>query len=166
MLASRRLLVCQGVVALTLLALVSLAAGRPGQSQAPASAKEATPAYQVTLFGILATPKSQVIDPKLAEVEPQLRQILPDFGFKRLGVKSRRLSAGQTIKCDLGEGRKARAELVNPLDADGKVEIKFTLEIPGQTPFSTVIKTPPNQLVFCDRALPNKDQLLIGLAAR
>jgi hypothetical protein len=164
--ASRRFVICQSMLALALFALIGLAAARPAP-QDPPPQPSSDSAFQVTLFGILATRADKTVDPKLSEVEPKLRQILPEFGFQRLAVKSRRLSAGQSIECDLGHGRSVEAQLLNPVDPDdGKLEIKFTIKVEGQKPFSTVVKTPPNQLVFCDRLLPNKDQLLIGLAAR
>jgi hypothetical protein len=56
--------------------------------------------------------------------------------------------------------------LVRSLDDDGKVELRCELFQDEAMRFSTVVKTPLNQLFFCQRPLPDKSQLLIGMGAR
>ena len=63
------------------------------------------PARQVTLFGVIATPHDLQIDPKLARVAPQLRKLLPNHGFRLLGVQSKRLTASQSLSCPLPPGQ-------------------------------------------------------------
>lgn len=124
------------------------------------------PARQVTLFGIEAIPNSTEIDPKLKKVESQLRRLLPNHGFKLLGTKSQRIEEGGSLTCDLGADFVAGAELVSALDQDGKIRLRVALEVQGQNEFSTLVKTPRNQLFFLDKTLPNGSRLLIGVGAR
>ncbi|HEV3121613.1 MAG TPA: hypothetical protein VGY53_06910, partial [Isosphaeraceae bacterium] len=63
-----------------------------------ASAQE-IPSRQVTLFGILATPGSNTIDPRLNSIAPELKRYWPNYGFKLLEVQSRRLMVGQSLTC-------------------------------------------------------------------
>ncbi len=133
---------------------------------APLLQAQAEPALQVTLFAIVATPDSGVIDPKLAPIAPQLRNLLPDHGFKLLGVRSRRLRAGQSIGCDLGQGLIASTTLVRPVDENGKVELHCILSANGIAQFNTLVTTPPNQLFFCDQMRDDGTRLLIGVGAR
>jgi hypothetical protein len=123
-------------------------------------------ARQVTLFAIIATPGSGELDPKLAGIEEQLRKLLPGHGFKLLDVRSKRLLTGESLRSDLGNGATASADLVQPLDANGKVELHCRLVQNGDVQFDTLVTTPPNQLFFCDRLLAGGQRLLIGVGAR
>ncbi len=131
----------------------------------PASA-QAAPSRQVTMFGILATPGGNQMDPKLKKIEPQLRKLFPNHSFKLLAVESKRLTPGQAITAKLGDGFVAGTELSSVLDNEGNVQFKFALDLNGQREFATFVKTPPNQLFFCDKMLPDQSRLLIGLGAR
>lgn len=132
----------------------------------PKAPAQVEPSRQVTLFGVAAVPGNPTIDPKLAKVAPQLRRLLPGHGFRLLGVKSERLQPGETLSCDLTEGWVAVTHLVDPLDANGKVQLRFALDHNGASQFSTAITTPPNQLTFCDKTLPDSSRILIGIGAR
>jgi len=123
-------------------------------------------ALQVTAFGVLALPGSAETDPRLADVAPMLHKLLPNYGFRRVGLKSKRLSVGQEIRCPLGAGRSAQIVLMDSAASGGEVKMKFTLKIANEAPFVDVVSTPPNQLVLVDRMLPTKERLLVGLAAR
>lgn len=126
----------------------------------------AAPARQVTLFGVIATPYDTAIDPKLARIEPQLRKLLPNHGFKLLGVQSKRLTAGQTLTCDLGSGFTAAATLNRPSDDDGKVRLQCAVLQNRAVQLESKVTTPPNQLFFCEKTLPNGTRLLVGIGAR
>jgi hypothetical protein len=121
---------------------------------------------QVTLFGVLATPGSTAVDPQLKSTLPQLRKLLPGHGFKLLEVQSKRLTIGQSITCDKLNQFTAEAGLINSLDDNGKVEIRFALGYQGQMQMATIVSTPPNQLFFFDKALDDGTHLLIGIGAR
>ena len=121
---------------------------------------------QVTVFGIIAQPGGSEIDPKLANIATALRKFRPDHGFKLRGVKSRSLAPGESVRCDLGDGLAAEAELLRGLDESGKVQIKFTLFRGERTEFTTTVATPPNQLFFCEKPVGTSDRLLIGVGAR
>jgi len=133
----------------------------PARAQGPMG-----PSRQVTLFGVIATPGGTAVDPKLVKVGPQLRQLLPKHSFKLLDVQSRRLAVGQTVACSLGPSYTAEAGLVSPLDDEGKVELRVAVE-QGGTPLAlTDVRTPPNQLFFCDKQLPDGSRLVVGVGAR
>ena len=135
-------------------------------NQAVWDTSEDVTARQVTVFAILATSDSAAIDPRLAGVETQLRKVMPDHGFKLLDVQSKRIGAKQAVSCDLGNGYKARTELVRPLDENGKVELRCSLALKAEPVFSTLVKTPPNQLFFYERSLKDGSRVLIGVGAR
>ena len=42
----------------------------------------------------------------------------------------------------------------------------MALERNGQTEFGTLVKTPPNQLFFLDKTMPDGSRLLVGVGAR
>jgi hypothetical protein len=123
-------------------------------------------ARQVTVFGILAVPNSRAIDPKLEKIETQLRKLLPNHGFKLIEVKSKRLVAGQEVRCGLGGGWTISTVLIDALDDDGKVRLQCELLLNEVAQFETLVSTPPNQLFFCDRLRPDGSHLLIGIGAR
>jgi hypothetical protein len=135
-------------------------------NQAVWDTSEDVTARQVTVFAILATADSTMIDPRLAGVEAQLRKVMPEHGFKLLDVQSKRIGAEQAVTCDLGNGYKARTELVRPLDENGKVELRCSLVLKAEPQFSTLVKTPPNQLFFYERSLKDGSRVLIGVGAR
>jgi len=133
----------------------------------PAVAQQGAPARQVTLFGIHAVPGASTVDPKLKKIEPQLKKLFPGHSFTLVKTESKRLTLGQSVTCTMAKtGFVAGAELVNVLDPDGNVQFKFALELNGQTEFATLVRTPPNQLFFCDKMLPDGSRLLIGLGGR
>jgi hypothetical protein len=140
------------------------AAQDQSQPKLKSSADEA--ARQVTVFAILATADPAAIDPRLASVNSQLCKVLPGHGFKLLDVKSKRIEATQSVTCDLGNGYKAETVLVRPLDENGKVQLRCNLSQQGTKEFSTLVKTPINQLFFYERSLKDGSRVLIGVGAR
>lgn len=131
----------------------------PSRAQTPAE-------RQVTLFGIIAVPGSNAIDPKLETIAPQLRKLLPGYGFKLLETRSERLATGGTIKCDMKNGFVAQSQLTQWVDPNGKVQLRFTLNYMGIPHLTTVVISPPNQLSFCEKRLPDGSRLLVGIGAR
>jgi hypothetical protein len=134
-------------------------------AEAPAQSADA-PARQVTVFGVLATPDDAHTDPKLAKIEPQLRKLLPKHGFRLLDVQTKRLTSGKSLTCDLEDGYTASTTLVEPLDLNGKVQLRCTLLQKQAVRFETKVTTPANQLFFCDKVLENGSRILIGIGAR
>lgn len=142
------------------------AAQQVGAAAVGALAQDDAGARQVTLFGVLATPGDASLDPKLAAVAAQLRKLLPNHGFRLLGVQSRRLTVNQTLSCPLGDGFVAEATLLDPLDANGKVQLRCAVALRQVPQLGTLVGTPPNQLFFCEKLLPNGQRLLVGVGAR
>jgi hypothetical protein len=124
------------------------------------------PSRQVTLFGILATPGSTTIDPQLKNMAPQLRKLLPGYGFKLLQVESKRLAVTQTVACEKLNQWSVETTLLDALDDNGKVQLRLALGYQGQLQMATIVSTPPNQLFFFDKALDDGSHLLIGIGAR
>ncbi len=125
------------------------------------------PSRQVTVFGIRALPDSDVLDPKLEPIAPQLRSLFPGHGFKLMGTETRRITSGETLKCDLSGGFAVGAQLLNPYDpTSGKTQLRFELNQNDQLEFATLVNTPLNQLFFCDKRLTDGTRLLIGIAVR
>jgi hypothetical protein len=143
--------------------LLTIVVARPGRL--PAQVAD-DPARQVTLFGVLASPGDRKIDPKLAKIEPQLRKLLPNHGFRLLDVRSKRLTSGKTVGCDLESGFTAEATLLQPTDANGKVQLRCAIRWNDEVQLETVVATPPNQLFFCDKKVDGGNRLLIGVGAR
>lgn len=123
---------------------------------------------QVTLLGVRAVPDSDKIDAKLDKpnIAPLLRMLRPGYGFEFVGHASQRLHSGETLRCTLGEKTIARAKVLDVLDDDGNVDFQFELEVDGQTQLSVPIRTPPNQVFFCEKKLASGERLLIGVGAR
>jgi hypothetical protein len=121
---------------------------------------------QVTVFTILATPDPKAIDPSLDAIKNQLAKVLPDHGFKLLEVKSKRIGPGGSVTCDLGNGYKARTELVRSFDENGKIHLRCELTCNGTKEFSTLVKTPVNQLFLYERTLQQGRRVLVGVGAR
>jgi hypothetical protein len=123
-------------------------------------------ARQVTIFGVVATPGTKAVDSKLVTINDQLAELLPKHGFKLLDAQSAGIETGEALTCKLSNGYTAAVALVKPLDENGKVELRCELFQDGECEFSTLVKTPPNQLFFCRRPLPDGSHLLIGMGAR
>ena len=131
-----------------------------------AGAQEMSPGRQVTVFGVLASPGQGRDDPKLKEILPQLRTALPGHSFKLLKVNSKRVVAGESVACELGDGYVAATQLVNPLDANGKVQLRFDFSLGGYPQYQTLVSTPPNQVFYINRPLGNGERLIMGIGAR
>ncbi len=131
-----------------------------------ALAQEVAPGRQVTVFGVLATPGQGPDDPKLKEILPQLRTALPGHSFKLLKVNSKRVVAGESVACELGDGYVAATQLVNPLDAGGKVQLRFDFSYGGFPQYQTLVSTPPNQVFYINRPLGDGERLIMGIGAR
>lgn len=165
----RRRLIVRALAVFAVAGLAGLGLARPDRpapAPAPSSSASDVEYRQVTLFGIIATPADSSVDPKLEKIQNQLRKLKPGHGFRLVDVSSKRLGPGETLSLDLKGGTVAKAELVEPLNARGKVRFKFTLDIKGRTDFSTFVTTPPNQLFFCEKARAGNERLLIGIGAR
>ena len=121
---------------------------------------------RVTLFGILATPGQGMDDPDLKDLLPQLRQVLPQHTFKLVKVVSKNVATNGTIVCDLGDGFVASSQLLNPLDMNGKVQLRFELSVGGLPQYQTIVTTPPNQVFYINRMFPNGNRLIMGIGAR
>jgi len=123
-------------------------------------------ARQVTVFGVLAMPGVTAADPKLAKVEAQLRKLLPGHGFRLVEVKTRRLRAGQTVRCDLGGDYSSTTTLTRASNDNGKVQLLCTVLKDKAVVMQSMVTTPANQLFFCDKRLPDGTHLLVGIGAR
>jgi hypothetical protein len=124
-------------------------------------------ARQVTVFGVIATPDGKTSDSsKLANIKAQLDKLLPKHGFKLVDAQSKPVEAGESVTCELGDGYSVAVSLVEMVDENGKVQLRCELFKDDVRQFSTLVKTPPNQLFFCQRPLQNGSQLLIGVGAR
>jgi len=121
---------------------------------------------QVTLFGILATPQDNSLDPKLQPIGPQLQRLFPNHGFKLLGVNTQRIGPGQSVPVALGAGYTAQAQLVNPLDIQGKAQLRLQLDHNAVLEFATLVNTPLNQLFFVDKRFPDGSRLVLGIGVR
>lgn len=134
------------------------------QHQLKSSADES--ARQVTVFAILATPGATKVDSRLGSIRAELRKILPGHGFQLLAVESKRIETRQSITCELVHGYKAETTLVRPIDETGKVHLRCVLSKEGKPEFSTLVKTPVNQLFFYERSLGDGTKVMIGVGAR
>ncbi len=135
-------------------------------SRAEMDIKTADEARQVTVFGIIATPGTKTADTNLATIKTQLDKLLPKHGFRLLDAQSKRIVAGESVTCDLRNGYTVVTSLIQAVDENGKVQIRCELFQDQDRQFSTVVKTPPLQLFFCQRALQDGSQLLIGVGVR
>lgn len=130
---------------------------------------EAQTARDVTVFGLLAEPGRDRIDPMLSPYSGPLRKLVPDHGLTLLDSASGRLGPNESVEADLGDGQTLRVTLDRPLGPDGKVHLRVQLlEVGRSRPvFVTEVRTPADQLVFLDKELPDSDaRLLIGVGAR
>lgn len=121
---------------------------------------------QVTVFAIRATDDAGSVDPRLSSVRVQLRKMLPDHGFQLIEARSQRLGPGETLTCDLGEGREAQTTLIAHAEDADRVQFQCRL-VDGDAPvYSTVVDAPENQLFFYERSLSDGTLVLIGVGAR
>ena len=104
--------------------------------------------------------------PKLKEVLPQLNTNFPGHSFRLLKAESKRVLAGQTVSVDLGDGFVASSQLVSPFDQNGKIPMRFDLSLFGISQFQMIVTTPPNQISYVNRMLPNGNRLIVGIGAR
>ncbi len=139
-----------------------------GGAPSPASGFwQGTPARQVVMFAVHATPGGGAMDPKISRaVQAELRKALPNHSFKLVKVQSDRVAAGQSVVSKLGDGFVATAQLLNPLDPNGKVQVRFDLSRYGGSMFQTVVITPPDQFNYFDKQLDDGSRLLLGVGAR
>jgi hypothetical protein len=122
---------------------------------------------QVTVFGLIATPEGKTPDSsKLATIKAQLDKLLPKHGFRLVDAQTKRIEAGESVTCELEDGYSVVTSLVEMSDENGKVQLRCELFRDDVRQFSTLVKTPLNQLFFCQRPLENGSQLLIGVGAR
>ena len=149
-----------------LLALALVLALGCAATATTARAQDSMVGRQVTLFGVHATPGTGKDDPKLKEVLPQLRTLLPGHSFKLLKVESKRVSSGGVVSCNLGDGFVAATQLMVPLDPNGKVQMRFDLSQGGLSQYQTIVTTPPNQIFYLNRMFPNGERLILGVGAR
>lgn len=152
------------------LAVVGLMLGawglRASRAAAQADANRDLP-RQVTVFAVVASPGVKAVDSKLTAIQPQLNRLLPDHGFKLLDAQSARIVAGESVECKLGHGYTAEIVLIRPIDDDGKVQLRCEVSLDGELQFSATVRTPLNQLFFCERPyLTDGSKLLIGVGAR
>lgn len=141
------------------------------RDQRPKPASSATPqeeqsARQVTVFAILATPGTSAPDPRLQKIQERLHKVLPEHSFKLVDVRSKRIRPGQSVTCELGNGYRTETTMVRSLDENGKVQLRCALAHNGTKEFSTLVKTPANQLFFFERSLQDGNRVLIGVGAR
>jgi hypothetical protein len=121
----------------------------------------------VTVFAVVATPDGKTVDSQLANIQPHLSRLLPGHGFKLLDAQTARIVAGESVVCTLTHGYTVETTLVRPIDEDGKVQLRCELSLDGDRQFSATVRTPLNQLFFCERPyLTDGSKLLIGVAAR
>jgi hypothetical protein len=122
---------------------------------------------QVTVFAIVATPNGQSDDNNLSTIQAPLSKLLPDHGFKLLDAQSARIVAGESVECTPGQGYTAAITMIRPIDEDGKVELRCELSLDDALQFSATVRTPLDQLFFCERPfLTDGSKLLIGVGAR
>ena len=122
---------------------------------------------QVVMFGVLATPGGTKMDSKIPPlIAARLRRTLPGHSFRLVKAKSERLVAGETLVLPLGAGFTTKAQLITPLDANGKVQMKFDLSLDGYSQFQSTVTTPADQFNFFDKTLPDNSHFLVGVGAR
>jgi hypothetical protein len=168
---SRRRAIWIGVeVAVVVLAFGGMALGLAGFVRVSLAEVKVDPAddmaRQVTVFAIIATPGSKHVDSKLSTIKTQLDKLMPQHGFKLLDVQSKRLVNGESVACDLRNGYTTQTKLVGPVDENGKVPLRCELFLNQNREFSTLVKTPMNQLFFCEQELQDGSALLIGVGTR
>ena len=135
---------------------------------APARAVgQETSGRQVVMFGVVATPGGKEMDKKIPKVvADRLRRSLPNHSFTLVKAKSVRLVAGESLSLPLGSGFVTKAQLITPLDPNGKVQMRFDLSLDGFSQFQSIVTTPADQFNFFDKTMPDDSHLLIGVGAR
>ena len=111
-------------------------------------------ARQVTVFGVIATPGSKTADTNLATIKTQLDKLLPKHGFKLLDAQSKRIVAGESVTCDLRNGYTLVTSLVQPVDENGKVQIRCELFRDQDREFSTVGQDSAESAFFLPAGTP------------
>lgn len=171
MIVSRRWAVRTGL-SMAVLVLGVLALGaiglRPSRAEVQADPHRDVVRH-VTVFAIRATPgpEAKSADGRLKDIQKHLGRLLPDHGFELLDAQTARIVAGESIACKLTHGYTLETTLVRPIDEDGKVQLRCELDLDGDRQFSATVRTPINQLFFCERPyLTDGSKLLIGVAAR
>jgi hypothetical protein len=152
-------------VALTVVAL-TLGLGGLRISRAEVNQDTTDLSRHVTVIAIVATPDSSAIDSRLAKFKSQLDKLKPNHGFKLLDAQSKRIEAGESVTCELKNGYTSQTVLIQALDDSGKVELRCEFWRDNARLSSTLVKTPLNQLFFCERELEDGAELLIGIGAR
>ena len=99
----------------------------------------------------LAIPRARRSTPSSRPIQPQLNRLLPHHGFKLLDAQSAQIVAGESVECKLGHGYTAETTLVRPIDENGKVQLRCELSLDRELQFSATVRTPINQLFFCER---------------
>jgi hypothetical protein len=125
---------------------------------------EPGPSVTVTVFAIRARPGVSGVDPRLAPVRGQLRSIAPDDGLELIATLSEPLKPGETLSCDLGDGRVADTTFEK--EEAGRVILRCEFKDGDSPPFSTRVDAPENQLFFYERPLADGSRALIGVGAR
>ena len=149
------------------IALFALMASLMALAIATPALGQELPSRQVVMFGVVATPGSTAMDPKISPtVAARLRRALPNHGFKLIKIQSDRVSQGGSLHLELGGGFLGTAQLLNPSDPNGKVQMRFELTFQGLSQFQTIVATPADQFNFFDKMLPDNSRLLIGVGAR
>jgi hypothetical protein len=160
------LLASAGLLGLAGLGVVGLVGTGSAEPPSLAIAQDLS-SRQVTLFGVLATPGGDAVDARLKTMAAQLRKLMPGYSFELLEVpRSKRLATGESLVCENLKNFSAEITLLDPLDVNGKVQLRFSLGCNGELQMATVVSTPPNQLFFFDKPLENGSHLLVGIGAR
>jgi hypothetical protein len=144
--------------------VVLLAGCSPRPEPVPSSAVEPGRPVTVTVFAIRAVPGTSAIDPRLAPVRGQLRTIAPDDSLTLIATRSEPLKPGETLSCDLGDGRSAATTFEK--EEAGRIVLLCTFKDGDSLPFSTRVDAPENQLFFYERPLGDGSRALIGVGAR
>jgi hypothetical protein len=161
----------RAVLSMAAVGLGALLIGAPGV-RATRAAGQADPHREVvrhvTVFAILATPGGgKTVDGRLTRFQDYFERLEPGHSFKLLDVRTARIVAGESIECKLTHGYEVETTLIRPIDEDGKVQLRCELSLDGHRQFSATVRTPLNQIFFCERPyLTDGSKLLIGVAAR
>lgn len=132
--------------------------------QEPAPSTGAGRSVTVTVFAIRATPGGSALDARLSPVRGQLRTIAPDDSLELIATRSEPLKPGETLACDLGDGRSADTTFEE--EEAGRIVLRCTFKGGDSPPFSTRVDAPENQLFFYERPLGDGSRALIGVGAR